>query len=305
MADAQYGATWSQKVFEADKIAAKVKEELDVRGLELPETPRMPDMRLIVKAIEKDATFMNPGKHSDMQQEIPCSGNETAAMVMFQGDTLRDQQAAAEEVVNRYNLMENGITQEFIRDMDKLVEEGLLKEAYGPAPFESYFVEKKDENGKPYKDENGEPYLEKVQGQVERLTAVDWQPASGASISIEPQQGYAAAYGTRDIGSETVFKLDVPQYVRGSNSTPEFLQGDIYIAIEQDGSTKPIAPEIARSIYGKHIDEIPVVTMHPDDEELIQQIDLKNGDVIDFEPPEDYQPAMRQTGPKAEISAPH
>ena len=285
MAHAQYRASWKQKVFEADKIAAKVKAELDARGLELPETPRMPDMRLIVKAVEQDVTFMNPGKHSDMPEHIPCTGDETAAMMMLQGDTLRDQQAAAEELVQRYNLMEDGITRQFIEDMPKLVDEGLLKEAYGPAPFDS---------------------------QADRLQPIDWQPASGPSVHVEPEKGYAASYGTRAIGAETVFKLDVPQYVQGSSTTPELLNGDIYIAVGHDWQTgemetRPIAPEAARSIYGKHIDAIPVVTMHPDREDLIQQIDLKNehGDVIDLEPPEDYKPVTSPTGPEAEISAPH
>ena len=297
MAYAQQGPSWKQKVYEADKIAQEVFSQLESHNLELPETPRMPDMRLIVKAMEKDVTFMNPGKHSDMPEHIPFTGEKTAAMIMLQGDTLRDQQAAAEELVRRYNLMEEGLTQEFIADMPKLVEEGLLKEAYGPAPFETVYAE------------NGEV---KENGQVERLEAINWEQASGPSVHLEPEKGYAAAYGTRAIGTEKVFKLDVPLYVQGSNTTPELLNGDICIAVDEDRKTgemqtRPIAPDAARTIYGNHFDDIPVVTMHPDAENLVEKIDLKkneHGDVIEIAPPEEYNYNAVVTPPSAAPEAP-
>lgn len=247
------GQTWSQKVFEADNIWAKVEAALNNAGVELPKTPRRPDVRMILNNnTGKTIQFLNPGNHSGEKQEfIPGvdTGDGTAAMIMLAGDTLDEQFANAQKLIEQYGLAETGLTAEFARNMGHAVADGLMVEAYGPAPFE---------------------------GQASRLEPLHW-----AGSDIEPVIGQNAAYGARAPEMETVMRSEIAIFVKGSNTTPEKMEMEgICIAVSKhwqtgDISTRPIVPSVAQDFYGEHYTSMPIVEL--DTEGNVSSIDLNNG----------------------------
>lgn len=246
------GQSWSQKVLAADNIWRQVKQALEAAGQELPKTPRRPDVRMILNNNTGEMVqFLNPGDHSGQKQEfIPGDGDKgTAAMLMLGGDTLEKQQANAAALDAKYNLSENGLTPEFAAALSQEAEAGLVREAYGPAPFE---------------------------GQASRLVSLAWGDAS-----IEPHQDGHVAYGARAPEMETVMRSEMAVFVHGTGTTPEKMEMEgICIAVSSDWqtgkiSTRPIVPSVAQEYYGEHYSGIPVVEL--DVEGNVASIDLKNG----------------------------
>jgi hypothetical protein len=251
--------SWKEKVFSADDIWQKVQEALENAGAEMPQTPRRPDVRAIVKNTSgAEARFLNPGDHSASKEEsIPAAGDDTAVMIMFQGDTLEEQYDNAQALFKKYNLHETGMDENFIKAIRNGEASEFLKEAYGPAPFE---------------------------GQAGKLVDVSWGKANGKTVDVEPKKGLSGAFGARAAATETVFFVQVPLFVQGSSTTPELIESaGIAVAVASDWqtgevSTRPIAASVARDFYGEHCDNIPVVKV--DMEGFLSEIDLKNGTVL-------------------------
>ncbi len=260
------GQSWQDKVVEADAIWVQVKSLLDTHGVSLPQTPRRPDVRLIVSNISgSDICFQNPGDHSASKEEIiPSTGDKTAVMIMVKGGTLTAQAANAKELFKNYNLGEEGLSLRFVDDLKSGKLADYIDEAYGPAPFEQ---------------------------QSSKLVDVTWRAQDGASSTVPPTLGAYAAYGARAATNENVFLAQFQIYIKGTGTTPELAEGyGMNIAVASDWqtgkeSTRPIVPSVAKTYYGAHTDNIPVVTLHPDG--WVKQIDLKNGTVIsaDMPPP--------------------
>lgn len=251
--------TWQDKVIEADKIWNQVKEMLAGHGLQLPETPRRPDVRLIINNISgHDVQFQNPGDHSASKPEIiPAAGDKTAAMVMVRGATLDEQYKNARIIYRKYDLGTQGLSQDFITALAQGELADLVAEAYGPAPFQS---------------------------QAEKLVDVAWTVLEGKESRIIPEKGTSAAYGARAATEEKVFLAQFHIYVRGTGTTPELVESNgMNIAVSADwktGSetTRPIVPSVAKVYYGQNFDQIPAVIVHPDGK--VKAVDLKNGVVI-------------------------
>ncbi len=260
------GQSWQDKVVEGDAIWAQVKSLLDTHGISLPQTPRRPDVRLIVSNISgSDMRFQNPGDHSASKEEvIPSTGDKTAVMIMVKGATLTAQAANAKELFKEYNLGTEGLSQRFVDDLKSGKLSDYIDEAYGPAPFEQ---------------------------QASKLTDVTWKMQDGTSSTVPPQKGAHAAYGARAATSESVFLAQFQIYLKGTGTTPELAEGyGMNIAVASDWqtgkeTTRPIVPSVAKTYYGEYTDNIPVVTLHPDG--YVKSIDLKDGRVItpDTPPP--------------------
>ncbi len=240
------GKSWQDKVIDADALWAQISAALAAQGRDLPETPRRPDVRLIVQNIgDSDVTFKNPGDHSGGKHEvIPADGDKRAAMIMVKGATLGEQQDNARILFERYNLGVDGLSPAFVRDLSSGALAQLVDEAYGPAPFAD---------------------------QAAKLADVAWQDSAGlAPQTITLVKGNAAAFGARAATKEKVFLAQFHIYVKGSATTPELIEGgSIAIAVSSDWqtgatTTRPIAPSVARSYYGSHFDAIPVASVHPD-----------------------------------------
>lgn len=271
--------TWSQKTLAADDIWAQVKTALEAVGQELPKTPRRPDVRMILNNNSGETVkFLNPGDHSGQKEEtIPGvdAGKGTAAMLMLHGDTMEEQQANAAALDKKYGLAEKGLTAEFAAALGQ--ETALVREAYGPAPFE---------------------------GQAGRLVDLQW----GAS-HIAPHVNGNVAYGARNPEEETVFRGELTIFVQCEGKTPEKMEMDgMCIAVSVDWqtkaeSTRPIVPSVAREYYGEHYTNIPVVELDVDGN--VASIDLKNGqpviylDESDYE--EDASPVYEGPGPYADL----
>jgi len=257
--------SWQEKVLNADKIWAQVKYILQSNGLDLPKTPRRPDVRIILNNISgTDKLFRNPGDHSSKAEHVPATGDKTAAMVMVKSDTLADQFASAAKLVARYNLEQDGLSAAFVQALQSGEALDLVSEAYGPAPFE---------------------------GQASKLVNVSWQQADGTIDAITPVQGTACAYGARAATDEKAFLTELVIFVQGTSTNAELIEGSgMVVAVSEDWqtkmeSTRPIVPSVAKGFYGKHYANIPVVSVSPDG--LVQSIDLKNGIVIELV--SDYQ----------------
>lgn len=265
------GQSWQDKVVEGDAIWAQVKALLDTHGISLPQTPRRPDVRLIVSNISgRDMQFQNPGDHSGANEEvIPSTGDKTAVMIMVKGATLTAQAANAKELFKTYNLAAEGLSQRFVDDLKSGKLADYIDEAYGPAPFEQ---------------------------QSSKLVDVTWKMKDGASSNVPSEKGTHAAYGARAATSENVFLAQFQIYIKGTGTTPELAEGyGMNIAVASDWqtgkeSTRPIVPSVAQTYYGEHTDKIPVVTLHPDG--YVKSIDLKDGRVIAHDtPPPAAKPA--------------
>lgn len=255
--------SWKEKVLKADKIWAQVKAALQNEGTELPKTLRRPDVRLILNNVSGvDKIFRNPGDHSNSKAEaVPASGEKTAAMVMVRGETLAEQYANAEKLLQMFDLGAKGLSEEFVIALSRDRAGGLVDEAYGPAPYNA---------------------------QADKLVDVTWEGAEGETTNIKPVKASAASFGARAATEEAVFFTDVVLYVQGTGTTAECIEGPhMLVAVSEDWRTKaettrPIVPSVARTYYGGHYNDIPVVTVNPDG--FVQRIDLKNGTVIDVAP---------------------
>ncbi len=239
------GKSWHDKVLEADKIWAQVKEILNREAQTLPKTPRRPDVRMIIENISgHDQIFKNPGDHSGSKEElIPAAGDKKAAMVMVKGETLAEQYKNAQTIYERYDMGTKGLSDTFVADMKAGKLSDLLAEAYGPAPFAP---------------------------QAEKLVDVAWKSADGSEENIIPVKGSAAAFGARAATEETVFLAKFHIFVKGTGTTAELVESDgMAIAVSEDWKTKaettrPIVPSVAATYYGEHFAKIPQAVIHPD-----------------------------------------
>jgi hypothetical protein len=253
------GQSWQDKVLEGDALWAQVKAALDAAGQTLPQTPRRPDVRLILNNISgQEVRFYNPGDHSGSKEEtIPATGDKTAAMVMIKGSSLPEQNANAQKLFALYDLGNQGLSEKFVTDLKAGKLSDLVDEAYGPAPFQS---------------------------QADKLVDVSWPTEAGKVDIVQPVKGPAAAAGARAATNETVFLAQFQIYIKGTGTTAELAEGyGMNIAVNADWqtgveSTRPIVPSVAQVYYGEHFKDIPVATVHPDG--AVKEIDLKNGQVI-------------------------
>jgi hypothetical protein len=252
--------TWRQNVLRADDIWAQVESILKDNTETLPKTPRRPDLRLILNnASGAIQMFRNPAGHSSQAETIPASGDKTAAMVMLAGDTIEQQQQSAAALCEKYGLLEVGLTSAFTKAL--AAGEPLVKEAYGPAPFN---------------------------GQADKLVDVRW-----GDLNIEPVKTEFCAYGVRAPESELAVRTEIVLLVQGTSTNPEYIENEgMVIAVSEDWktkeiSTRPIVPSVAKGFYGEHYGNIPVVKINA--EGLVQSVDLQNGVVLHVPPPEQYQ----------------
>lgn len=261
---------WRNKVFQADGIWASVREVFEVVSVDIPRTPRRPDVRVIVNNMTGvDQVFPNPAGHAgDKAEYIPSSGSKTAAMIMPCGESLREQYDNARQLVNSYNLLENGLIAELAQIIAQKSESGLIREAYGPAPFEE---------------------------QVSKLAPTPWREEDGQNNVWVPEVGEAGAFGVRPPAEELVFRVVPNTYVAGTTTNAELVHSEgICIVVAQDWqthkeSTRPIVSHVARGFYGAHFSDMPVVYI--DNVANIERIDVPNVGTIrgsvkyDFEAP--------------------
>lgn len=244
-------------VLSGDEVYAQLRKILEAEGAELPSTARRPDVRLIVNNATTGAvSFRNPGGRSDQQETIPHEGKNTAAMIMIHGDTLAEQQANAAALNQRYGLTEDGFTAKFLEDLRSGVLDGLIKEAYGPAPYEK---------------------------QVTQLQSVAWKKEDNGADNVEPVVGPNAAFGARPPSNEQVFLVRMPDSgvnvcLKGTETSAERLIGSetkiIAVGVSPvlddnwqptgEVTTKPIGPIVAKEFYGQGYASIPVVDLNFD-----------------------------------------
>lgn len=263
--------SWEDKVLEADLIWAQVKAILQDHKTSLPETPRRPDVRMIIDNITgMETRFANPGNHAGSKEEvIPATGEKCAVMVMIQGDTLEAQNTNAKILYDRYDLGNEGLSEKFVNDLRQGVLGDLVAEAYGPAPFLS---------------------------QAEKLVPVVWEKEDGGQVSLHPEHGVAAAYGTRAATAEKVFLAKFHIYVKGTGTIAELVESTgMNIAVAEDWNTKtettrPIVPSVAKTYYGACFDGIPSVIVHPDG--MVKEVNLGNGQTLKPLPPSPPAPSV-------------
>lgn len=232
------GRSWQEKVYAADTLWQQVKDLLAKDGVTLPTTPRRPDVRLICDNLSGgELRFKNPGDHSGSKEEIIPATGDRAVMIMLQGDTLADQYRNAAALFEKYDLGNNGLSAEFLHDMQQGLLSSLVAEAYGPAPLE---------------------------GQANKLAPILWQRDDGSYDSIDPVQGPAAAFGARPPSDEIVFRAEFPIFVRGTSTTAELVESEgMAIAVSSDWKTgaektRPIVASVAKTYYGAHFSGIPI-----------------------------------------------
>jgi hypothetical protein len=265
--------SWANKVLSADAIYAQVKLAAEQAGIELPKTPRRPDIRLIVENITgMDQIFANPANHAgDKAEVIPPYGDERAAMIMLAGDTLEEQQEAAAQLFARFDLGNKGLSADFVAAIKADRAGGLVREAYGPAP---------------------------LQAQADKLNDIVWTQASGHTATINPVKGIAAAFGARAADKEIASTIKINIAVQGTSTIAETVEGtSMVVAVSSDWqtgaiSTRPIVPSVAQEFYGEHYAVLPIATVTPDG--LLQRINLGNGQTIDIAVPDNqaaYNPS--------------
>jgi hypothetical protein len=250
------GLTWQDKTLLADEIYAQLQSLLGTQNIELPTTPRRPDVRMILNNVSgATQRFYNPGNHSgDHMEEIKGAGDKTAAMMMLKGDTLEEQYANAEKLYQEFNLGAKGLSPELLKSLSRPAVYTKMDEMYGPAPFKE---------------------------QSEKLVPLNWLNNNGSESVIKPVFGEACSFGVRPATKETVFLAKVPIYMKGTGTVPELLEADgICIAVSKhwetgEISTRPIVPSVAKGYYGAHFDSMPVVTIHP--EHGVSMVNLRNG----------------------------
>jgi hypothetical protein len=267
--------SWKEKIISADNIWSQVNAILSANKVELPQTLRRPDVRMIVQNINGlDKIFGNPGDHSNSKAErIPSEGDKTAAMVMVEGDTLTEQYENARKLEQQFSLSEQGLSDAFVQALRQDRAGGLVKEAYGPAPFGD---------------------------QSAKLVDVDWKDADGMDSHIKAVHGAAAAFGARAAAKEMALHACVHVFIQGTGTTPELIESSgMVIAAQQDWktgavSTRPIVASVAKQFYGEHFDKMPEVTVHPDG--YVTNIDLKNGMVFELARDNNDRKAAPQAG---------
>lgn len=254
------GKSWQDKVLEADAIWEQVKAIFDAHQSALPETPRRPDVRMIVDNISgQEVRFNNPGDHSGSKEEIiPGAGDKRAVMVMIKGATLDEQNRNAKRLFDLYDLGACGLSAEFVNDMTSGKLSALVDEAYGPAPFAA---------------------------QAEKLVDVAWKLEDGTETLLKPETGVAAAYGARAATMESVFLAQFHIYVKGTGTTAELAESHgMNIAVSKDWQppyderTRPIVPSVAKVYYGAYVDAIPCAIVHPDG--MVKEVILSDGVVL-------------------------
>ncbi len=259
------GASWPEKVFQADALWSEVSKLLMIYKTALPSTLRRPDVRLVVENISGvDISFLNPANHTNGKPEhIPAEGDLRAAMLMMKGASLSDQYKKAHDLVVEFNLATEGISTKFLTALRSGVLQNEIQEAYGPASFSD---------------------------QMARLEDVIWVDHQGESKQITPLLGLHAAFGARAATHENVFLVDCPMSVEGTQTTPESISSEgICVAVTIDPhsgahTTKPIAVDVAKTYYGEYFYYMPVAIITP------------NGEVRELRLPQ-----KQQAGPKVSL----
>jgi len=272
---------WEDKVLDADIIWQQIKAMLASQSAQLPKTPRRPDVRLIINNVSgHQIEFKNPGDHSGSKPElIPPTGEKTSAVVMVVGETLEEQYKNAATLDKKYDLGNEGLSDEFIADLKAGKLDSLVAEAYGPGAYET---------------------------NAEKLIDIIWKMADGTTSDIPAVQGAHAAYGARAATEEMVFLAQFPIFIKCTDKTPEMVESSgMAISIITDRKsgaerTRPIVPSVAKTYYGEHFGKMPIVTIHPDGQ--VREIDLRNGTVINREAPS--APGRPATAPKFPGKAP-
>lgn len=263
-----------------DDVYSQLKAKLEADRAELPSTARRPDVRLIVNnAGTEVVTFKNPGGHADQDEVIPGEGGKTAAMIMVHGDTLSEQQANAATLDERYGLSEKGFTPEFVADLRSGALTDIVKEAYGPAPFE---------------------------GQAKKLETVSWANEDGSADDVEPVVGASAAFGARPPSNEQVFVVRIPDngapvYLKGTGTSAEKLVGadtkSIAVGVSPvlddnwqptgEVTTKPIALSVAKHFYGQGYASIPVIDLNSEGNVVAVNLNPQSWMIDDNDPARD------------------
>lgn len=252
--------SWNQSKLSADRIWAQVKQALKAQEKQLPLIPRRPDVRVVLdNATGGMLHFLNPGNYTKGVPEDIKS--DEAVMVMPWGDTLEEQFENAAALVREYDLIETGLTKEFLSVLGDYNTSLYMKEAYGPAPFE---------------------------GQSKKLEPVQW---GDAETPIIPVKSDVCAYGARAPEPVAVFLNQMLVFVKGTNTSAEMIEGEgmcVEISVDwqtKEETTKPIVPSVAKGFYGNHYDSMATVSVDPRGN--VQEIDLKDGNVIRVAPTEE------------------
>ena len=258
------GRGWNDKTVLGDFLWKQVSEMMSAKGVEMPETPRKPDVRLILRNITgQELRFLNPGDHSASKEEvIPVHGEKTAVMVMLHGKTLKEQLQNAQELTNYFFLEERGFSQEFLHAMKNGVLKDVVREAYGPAPFEK-----------------------QAAGLKEQLI---WTDKNGHQETVTAHQGQNVAFGARE-GAERVFLTHFDIDVKGTTTVAERVEAaGMCIAVNNNwqtgkDETRPIVPSVAIEFYGEHFPNIPIVKATP--QGVVEKIIMPNGrELVDESP---------------------
>lgn len=234
------GRGWDEKAILGDCLWQQVSDILNEHKIEMPETPRKPDVRLILNNVTgQEMRFLNPGDHSGSKEEvIPGTGDKTAVMVMLHGKTLEEQQRNAQELVKYFFMEEKGFSHEFLHAMKNGILNDVVREAYGPAPFQK-----------------------QASGLKDKLV---WKDQFGGEQTVTANRGQNVAFGARE-GAERVFLTHFDIHVAGTTTTAELVEATgMCIAINNNwetgkDETRPIVPSVAVEFYGKHFPDIPLV----------------------------------------------
>lgn len=256
----QLPQSWAEKVYEADNIWSQVRAVLSANNEKMPQTLRRPDVRMIINNTSGlNRTFRNPANHAnDKNEMIPASGDKTAVMVMLNGDTLKEQHENAQHLFDKFSLGENGLSDDFVKALADNAADGLVQEAYGPAPFAD---------------------------QSSKLLPLDWVDVNGTHTSITPLFGKAASIGARPATHETAFLTHINLYIKGSHTTPELVESAgmvIKTRTDKDRGdvTDPVVASVAKEFYGAHFNTLPLVVVHPSG--YVTSIDLRDGRVFEL-----------------------
>lgn len=229
--------SWKERVIDADQIWQQIQNIVSGSGHEVPKTLRRPDVRLIINNQSGvDAVFRNPGDHSNKAEHIPCKGENTAAMVMVSGETLEEQYRNAQTLYDTFDLGTVGLNAKFVLALIADQAGGLVKEAYGPAPFE---------------------------GQAKKIVDLTWADAEGQPLEVKKQGTSAAVFGVRPPTEETALGIRVHILFKGTNTVPEASEGTSMVIAVDGVKTRPIVPSVAKEFYGEHYNELPVAVIDP------------------------------------------
>lgn len=235
--------SWPTRIVLGDAVWKEIDAIMSDTEQRIDPVDRAPDVRLIVKNNTKETlAFLNPGNHSGgASEQIPCKGDNNAAMIMLTGNTLEAQYNQANDLVATYSLDTKGLTAEFCAAISNGQLNAAVKEAYGPAPFD---------------------------GQAGKLRDLLWSDAAGKSLNIAVLKSDFCAVGARPPIKELVVRVTVPIAIQGSNTVAEVATGlSIYLArefIDGVATSRPIDSAVAASFYGAGVADIPEVTVSLD-----------------------------------------